>query len=120
MLALRGDLVAAREVLDEPAARVGDAEAGASSAMLLAESSLAFLWHDPETARARAEEALGLVESLHLPNETAAAVAWLGGLFGAGAAGGDETLAEARETLQRNGWVQALREPELLVGAQTG
>jgi tetratricopeptide (TPR) repeat protein len=119
-LALRGDLVAARDILDEPVARIGDTETGSSSSMLLAEATLAYLWHDPEMARARSEEALRLVEALSLPNETAAVIAWLGGLFGAGAAGGDGSLDEARDLLQSNGWLQALREPELLVGAQAG
>jgi hypothetical protein len=39
---------------------------------------------------------------------------WTGSLFGAATVGGDEALVDARETLERNGWRQSLREPELV------
>ena len=48
------------------------------------------------------------------PNPYAAQVWWTGSLFGPAEAGGGEAVEEARETLERNGWRQALREPELV------
>lgn len=114
-LALRGDLVAAQEVLDEPVSRIGEAETASSSSLLLAESALALSWHDPATAWARAAEALRVVEALGLPNGADAVRWWLGSLFGADAAGGPQALADSQERLARNGWRQALKEPELLL-----
>jgi hypothetical protein len=35
-------------------------------------------------------------------------------LFGPEAAGGERAIEDARDTLERNGWRQALREPELV------
>jgi hypothetical protein len=39
---------------------------------------------------------------------------WTGSLFGPEAAGGEQAIEEARETLERNEWRQALAEPELI------
>jgi class 3 adenylate cyclase/tetratricopeptide (TPR) repeat protein len=114
-LAMRGDLVAAQEILDEPASRIGEAESVASTSLLLAEALLAYLWRDPATALARSTDALGVVESLELPNETDAVRWWLATLFDPVAAGGEELVERAQERLARNGWHQALREPELLL-----
>jgi len=46
------------------------------------------------------------------PNARAAQVWWTGSRFGAEAVGGEATLTEARERLERNGWRQALIEPD--------
>jgi hypothetical protein len=51
-------------------------------------------------------------------NLHAAAVWWTGSLFGPDAAGGDSSVLEARERLERNGWNQALKEPELLAAGR--
>jgi hypothetical protein len=40
---------------------------------------------------------------------------WVGRLFGPGAVGGDQALEQARATLDRVHWLQALREPELVL-----
>jgi len=49
-----------------------------------------------------------------VPNPRAAAIWWVGSLFGPEAAGSQKAVAEARELLERNGWRQALLEPELI------
>ena len=49
-----------------------------------------------------------------LSNAYAAALWWAGSLFGPEAAGGAQIIEDARETLERNGWRLALREPELV------
>ncbi len=117
-LAVRGDLAGAEQILSEPVSRIGEGEIGASSSLLLAESALAYLWRDPDAARSRASEAVSLLRQMDLPNELAGAVWWTGTLFGADAAGGEEILEQARERLERNGWQQALKEPQLLVAAR--
>jgi len=42
------------------------------------------------------------------------AIWWTGLLFGAEAVEGEQALDRARETLERSGWQEAMREPELL------
>jgi hypothetical protein len=39
---------------------------------------------------------------------------WAGRLFGADEVGGADAFAEARATLERHHWAQALREPDLV------
>jgi class 3 adenylate cyclase/tetratricopeptide (TPR) repeat protein len=114
-LGVRGDVVAGRAVLDEPASRAGEGEFSSSSSLLLAEAVLAWLWHDPQAALARSLDALAVVRSLGLPNETDAVTWWIASLFGSDPAGGHQIASAARERLEANGWHQAVREPELIV-----
>ena len=83
--------------------------------MLIAESLVALVEGDEETARAKARIAIeteagpGGVANVH-----AAMVWWAGRLFGPDAAGGEEAFREARELLEDHHWNQALREPDLV------
>jgi hypothetical protein len=112
---LAGDLTAGRTVLDDPFSRVAEQEPAAGTSLLLAEAAIALAEHDREVALAKSIAALERTSSDPIvPNERAAVVWWTGSLFGAEAIGGQEALKGARDTLERNGWQQALREPELL------
>ena len=72
---------------------------------------------DPVGARRRSLEALAAEAAPPvLANPHAAAVWWVASLFGPDAAGGLAVVDEARDYLERNGWRQALREPELVAG----
>ena len=114
-LGLAGDLTAARTVLDDPFSRMAEQEPAAGTSLLLAEAAIALAEHDREVALAKSIAALERTSSGPIvPNERAAVVWWTGSLFGAEAVGGQEALEGARDTLERNGWQQALREPELL------
>lgn len=119
-LGLAGDLTAARAVLDDPFSRVAEQEPAAGTSLLLAEAAIALAEHDREVALAKSIAALERTSSDPIvPNERAAVVWWTGSLFGAEAVGGQEALGNARETLERNGWRQALGEPELLSAGRT-
>jgi predicted ATPase len=116
-LAMRGDAAAARGVLDDPIARIAEGEPGSATALLLAESVHALAGHDPESARRKAEAAIEAESGPSgLPNPLDAAVVWTGMLFGPEAAGGDDAVVKAEDRLRRNGWHQALREPQLVRG----
>ncbi|TMK18637.1 MAG: tetratricopeptide repeat protein, partial [Actinobacteria bacterium] len=114
-LGMAGDLAAAREVLADPFSRIAEMEPGAGTSLLMAEAAIAFAEDDREGALAKSLAALDRVSSDPVvPNPQAAVIWWTGFLFGAAVVGGEEALDRGRETLERNGWQQALREPELL------
>jgi hypothetical protein len=114
-LALVGDLSAARAVLDDPFSRIAELEPGAGTSLLLAEAAVALAEDDREVALAKSILALERVSSDPIvPNTQAAVIWWTGSLFGAAAVGGEKVVQRARDTLERNGWRQALREPELV------
>ncbi|MGZ5293537.1 MAG: ATP-binding protein [Actinomycetota bacterium] len=111
--ALRGDTGAARQVLSDPVARTAEGEPGSATALLIAEAIVALVEDDPETALAKS---LASIEAERgprgAPNALAAQMWWTGSRFGAEQVGGDGALAQARQRLERNGWRQALIEPE--------
>ncbi len=113
-----GDVAAARAVLDDPFSRIAEGEPGAGTSLLLAEAALALTEGDKEVALAKSVAALDRVSSDPIvPNPHAAVIWWTGSLFGAETVGGEEALDRARDTLERNGWRQALGEPELVDSA---
>jgi class 3 adenylate cyclase/tetratricopeptide (TPR) repeat protein len=114
-LAARGDAAAARAILNDPLARAAENEPGSAAALLAAESATSLVEGDRVGALATAKAALEAeARTPLLPNPNSAQVWWVGALFGAAEAGGDAALEDARDTLERNGWRQALREPELV------
>jgi tetratricopeptide (TPR) repeat protein len=114
-LGMAGDLAAARAVLDDPFSRIAEMEPGAGISLLLAQAAIAFADDDREGALAKSLAAQDRVSSDPVvPNPQAAVIWWTGSLFGTEVVGGEEALDHARETLERNGWQQALHEPELL------
>jgi tetratricopeptide (TPR) repeat protein len=114
-LVVRGDPAAARAALDDPLARSAEAGPGSATALLVAESAVAVAEGDREVGLAKALAAIEAEDGdRRLPNPYAAQVWWTGSLFGPAEAGGGDAVEEAREILERNGWRQALREPELV------
>lgn len=111
--ALRGDTAAARQVLSDPVARTAEGEPGSATALLIAEATVALVEGDRETALAKS---LASIEAERgprgAPNALDAQLWWTGARFGAEHVGGAEALDEARNRLERNGWRQALIEPE--------
>ena len=117
-LAAQGDVAGARGVLADPLARTAEGEPGGATALSMAEAVAAFAEGDPAGARRRSLEALaGESAPPVLANPHAAAVWWVASLFGPEAAGGQSAMDDARELLERNGWRQALREPDLITPA---
>jgi tetratricopeptide (TPR) repeat protein len=113
--AMRGDTVAARQTLEDPAARIATNEPGADAALARAESVVAWLDGDRDIALGRSLAAIEASPPAQR-NYRAADVWWTGRLFGTHAVGGAETLEEARATLEGHAWRQALAEPEALIG----
>jgi class 3 adenylate cyclase/tetratricopeptide (TPR) repeat protein len=113
-LSAQGDVSGARGVLADPLARTAEGDPGGAGALLLAEAVTSLAEGDVDGARRKSEAALKAeAEPPVLPNPHAAAMWWVGSLFGADATGGAVAMAEARERLVRNNWQQALREPEI-------
>jgi class 3 adenylate cyclase/tetratricopeptide (TPR) repeat protein len=117
-LALEGDTAAARGVLDDPLVRTAEADGVSGSGLRLAAAATAYAERDEPTALRKAQAAIEADDAVRGSNLHAAAVWWTGSLFGPDAAGGDSSVLEARERLERNGWNQALKEPELLVAGR--
>jgi class 3 adenylate cyclase/tetratricopeptide (TPR) repeat protein len=113
-LAIQGDTAGARGVLDDPLARLAEGEPGSATALLLAEAATALAEGDAETALVKSRGAVELEALTGVENPSAAAVWWTAALFGPDAVGGEAEAARAQDTLVRNGWKQALREPELV------
>jgi tetratricopeptide (TPR) repeat protein len=115
ILIARGDLTAARSLLDEPSARLAADEPGSLTSLLRAEAALAYAAGDDDVARTKAEAAIAAERGHHgTANPLAAQIWWTARLLGDQAAGGAEVVREARERLERHHWVQAFREPDLL------
>jgi tetratricopeptide (TPR) repeat protein len=112
-LAAAGDVAGARSVLEDPLSRSGEHLPWAAEALLRAEAATSLAEEDWQAALATSLAALerSSVEPV-APNPHAAARWWVGSLFGSSEAGGEDVVREARETLERNGWRQALREPD--------
>jgi tetratricopeptide (TPR) repeat protein len=113
-LAMTGDITAARDVLDDPVSRTAEGEPGSTVSLLVAEAVLADRAGDIEFARAKSLAALEQESAAAIANPHAAMIWWVGRLYGAEFVGGPFVLEESRELLARNGWEQALREPDLL------
>jgi class 3 adenylate cyclase/tetratricopeptide (TPR) repeat protein len=113
-LAMRGDVAGARGVLADPLARTAEGQPGGTVTLLYAEAVTDLAEGDRPSARTRSIAILeGAAAQPALANRLAAARWWVGSLFGPEAAGGQPAVDEARDALHRNGWLQALREPEL-------
>jgi tetratricopeptide (TPR) repeat protein len=106
-----GELDSARRVLEETAAVASPDGPGPGEWLLDAETVLLLAEGDEEGARGRALELLHLVQARGWPKEVAAQVLWIGRLFGADAAGGEEELARGRKVVEETHWEQALRAP---------
>ncbi len=114
-LALHGDLGAAREVLDEPLARLAQTEPGSRTALHMAEVTLALVAGDVEAATRHAEAAIAAESGPRgVPNALASQRYLAGHLFGADAGGGPEILRLSEEQLRRNGWFSSLADVEVL------
>jgi hypothetical protein len=109
-----GDTKAARQVLDEVSS-VGNLEGPAWRDWLLgAESVILLAEGDRGAALRRVDQLLRSVREQGSTKEIAAQVWWVGRVFGAEAAGGEQEVAGARELLESLHWQQALREPDLV------
>ncbi len=117
VLVVRGDTAGARQVLDDPAARLSAAEPGSTTAFLFAEAAVALAEGDRDVARDKAvagmRAELDQDGSAGVPNSVAARIWWVARLFGDDAAGGAEAVRSARDRLERHHWMQALHEPDV-------
>ena len=112
----RGDNAGARQVLDDPSARLAAAEPGSMTALLFAEATLALAEGERQVALDKALAGMEMdpdQAGARMTNALAAHIWWVGRLFDEGSAGGSRAVAEAGQRLERHHWHQALREPEL-------
>jgi tetratricopeptide (TPR) repeat protein len=114
VLVVRGDLAGARQVLEEPAARLAAGEPGSVTAYLGAEAALALAERERDVALQKALAAIASERGERgVANALAGRIWWAGRLFGADAVGGPDLLEEARARLERHHWRQALLEPDI-------
>jgi class 3 adenylate cyclase/tetratricopeptide (TPR) repeat protein len=116
ILVARGDNPGARQVLEDPSARLAAGQPGSLTALLFAEATLALAEGERQVAL---DKALTGIEAdreqggAGITNPVAARLWWVGRLFDEGSAGGREAVVQARELLERHHWAQALREPDV-------
>ena len=115
VLVAAGDLAGARSVLEDPLSRSAEDLPWAGAALLGADAATSLAEGDGEAALGKSLAALQKLSAEPVAsNPRAAALWWVGSLFGSEAIGREDGVTEARDTLERNGWRQALREPELV------
>jgi hypothetical protein len=111
----RGDNAGARQVLEDPSARLAAGEPGSLTALLFAEATLALAEGERQVALDKALAGIGADRDRNgtaITNPAAARVWWVARLFDEGSAGGPEAVGRARGLLERHHWAQALREPD--------
>ncbi len=110
-----GEIAAARQVVEETATYVRSGDAAETLGWLLeAETAILLAEGDFEGALEHACRALEGVRKRGRSKEISAQVWMIASVFGPDAVGGPEAVEDARETLERTHWEQALVEPELL------
>jgi len=115
LLLAKGDRAGAQRMLDDPVVWPDQAEPGSREDLLFAEAAMALADGDWERARSHGTELLEIARATGWPNQLAARVWWVGRIFGAEAAGGDDAVEQARKTLEDHHWVQSFLEPEFLL-----
>jgi class 3 adenylate cyclase/tetratricopeptide (TPR) repeat protein len=114
ILVAKGEVQAARQILEEPSARLAAREPGSLTALLTAETIVTLAEGERGRALATAVTALEAEREQGLPNPLAAQTWFTGRVFGDDAAGGEDEMRNARATLEAAHWMQALREPDLV------
>jgi class 3 adenylate cyclase/tetratricopeptide (TPR) repeat protein len=110
-----GEISAARQVVEETATYVRSGDAAETLGWLLeAETAILLAEGDRDGALEHACRALEGVRARGRSKEVAAQVWMIASIFGAEAVGGTDAVDEARATLERTHWEQALVEPDLL------
>ncbi len=115
ILAVRGDPSAARQVLYGPVRAAGRRRRRRARPRCSRPNAWWRSWKATRQppARRRGSRSRRRRAPATEANVHAAQVWWAGRLFGAGDAGGEEAMHEARDMLERHHWMQALREPDL-------
>jgi class 3 adenylate cyclase/tetratricopeptide (TPR) repeat protein len=114
-LAEAGDTKAARQILED-AVGWGAWEEGPDR-LQVAEVRLLFAEGDREASLERARTLLEEYRAQRRSKDVAGFTWWVGSVFGADEAGGAAEVQSAKELLEATHWIQALREPELVVTA---
>lgn len=112
VLLLRSRAEEAREAVGEATGVGQRGEPGQEAALAMARALVALAEGDREEALRHAADVLGRERRRGYPNPVAAAVWWVGCLFGEEAAGGPHMVADARARLERCRWLHAIHEPQ--------
>jgi len=115
VLVERGEVIEARRVLAEVEALLDPDDPGVRISLLASEHVITMAEGDLEGAVKVGQELIGLYRESGARNDTAGIIWWMGRLFGPDAAGGEESVEEARRTLEAAHWVQAQKDPDLFV-----
>jgi class 3 adenylate cyclase/tetratricopeptide (TPR) repeat protein len=116
-LADLGEFGSARDVLSE-ASQIPDASGEMGVDWLLdAEAEVLLIERDLDGAREKAAELLSLRRERGSPKDLAAALWWIGSVFGAEAAGGEDEVEHARKVLESTHSLTALTRPERMLSS---
>jgi hypothetical protein len=115
-LTLDGRVQEARDVLEIGSLPPTLDGPGDRTALLWARAYVALAEGDLDAARSHAMEALRIDRDRGAERALAITTWWVGSLFGADAAGGQEELERARKILESVGWVRAFHELEQVRG----
>ena len=115
-LVAAGDAKAARQILDD-AEGWTTWEDGGPDLLQVAEVRVLLAEGDREGSLELAKKLLEGYRTLRRPKDVAGFTWWVGSVFGVDEAGGADEMQRAKELLEATHWIQALREPELVVTA---
>jgi tetratricopeptide (TPR) repeat protein len=117
VLVLQGEVARARAELTEALTSIDPADPAFRETLMVSELLVHLAEGDRDTALERAIALLELQRARGLRNEIATATWWVGRVFGADVVGGEAAVDGARAVLESAGWVQFIREPDLLLHA---
>jgi tetratricopeptide (TPR) repeat protein len=113
-LLARGDRRGARRLVEDPSIRGAPGERGAEIELLTAKALVDLADGDRNKAEERLRRTLELIHQEGLPNWVATRAVLVAALIGPQAVGGEAAVAQARETLEKAGWLHALADADQL------
>ena len=114
LLLSRGQVEWAHRAFHDLSEELSAEEPGVTSYVQRLSALLALAEGDRETALKYTLEMLEIERSRPYRNSVAAAVWWVAVLFGPETVGGSQTAEDARQTLEKADWIEAIRDPELV------
>jgi tetratricopeptide (TPR) repeat protein len=117
VLVMKGEFAKARAEVTEAIDSLDPDDPTFRDTFLTSDVLLLLLEGEADQARERAARLLEGAREDGQRNEVASTTWWLARLFGPELVGGEDVAEEARATLEKAGWVQFVREPDLVLEA---
>lgn len=117
LMLLRGDRKGARRLVEDPSIQGSPNDRGAQVDLLTGRAILDLADDDRGKAQERLMKVVDLMRSEGLPNPLASRLVLVATLLGPDAVGGESVVEEARQTLERAGWLSSQVDAEQVASA---